>query len=215
MLRKLSFLLMTATIGVIPSAAFADHRNHDDYRGRAWRHDDHHDYGHDHGGSSSIDIRIGGGTYCPPPPPPVVEERVWVPATYRTVVDRRWVEPLYRTVCDRVWVEPVTRNEYTREWIPDRYEWRDVEQHANGHRYTARQYVLVEPAHWADVPHPVVITPGHYEDRPRQELVSAGHWENCERQELICEDHWETRPVVVAQPVRRYDDSYVRFGVRF
>jgi hypothetical protein len=223
MLRKLGLFVAAATIGVIPSATFADHREHDrgDYRGgsgREWRRDDHRDYDRDRGGGGRIDIRIGGGggTYCPPPPPPVCEERVWVPATYRTVVERRWVEPVYRTVCDRVWVEAVTRTDgCERTWVPDRYEWRDVEQRANGRRYYARQYVLVEAAHWADVPRVVVITPGHYEDRPRQELVCAGHFENCERQDLVCEGHWETRPVVVAQPVRRYDESYVRFGLKF
>jgi hypothetical protein len=200
--------------------ALADHRDHDrDDSHHEWRHDDHRDYDHDHDGGR-IDVRIGGGScererYCPPPPPPVCEERVWVPAVYRTVVDRRWVEPLYRTVCDRVWIPAVTRTECERAWVPDRYEWRDVEQYANGHRYYARQYVLVEPAHWADVPHEIVITPGHYEDHPRQELVCAGHWENCDRQEIVCEGHWESRPVVFAQPVRRYDESYVRFGLKF
>ena len=214
MLRKLGFMIMAATIGVIPSAALADRHDRDDRGDREWRHDDHRDYGH--GNSSRIDIRIGGTVApCPPPPAPVYEQRVWVPATYRPVLDRRWVEPVYRTVCDRVWVEAVTRTEYDRGWIPDRYEWRDVEQHANGHTYYARQYVLVEAAHWGDVPRTVVITPGHYEDRPRQEPVCAGHYESFERLELICEGHWETRPVVVAAPVRRYDDSYIRFGLKF
>jgi len=219
MLRKFGLgILAAATIAVIPSATFA--RDRDDHRGRPgpqWRHDDHHDWDHDHD-NTRVDIRIGGGgTYCPPPPPPVCEERVWIPATYRTAIERRWVEPVYRTVADRVWIEPVTRTEYTREWIPDRYEWREVEQHANGHRYYANQYVLVEAAHWGDVPHPVVVTPGHYEDRPRQELVCAGHFENVERQELVCEGHWETRPVVAAArvPVRPYNSSYVQFGLKF
>jgi hypothetical protein len=130
------------------------------------------------------------------------------------VCDRRWVEPVYRTVCDRVWIEPVTQTSYERGWVPDRYEWRNIDQYANGNYYTAREYVLVEAAHWGDVPRTVVLTPGHYEDRQRQELVCDGHFENVERQELVCAGHWETRPVVYAPPVRRYDESYVRFGVK-
>src|SRR5262245_2757719 len=112
MLRRISILMAAAAIGTIPTAALARDWGHDrdDFRrGHEWRHDDdRHDGGH-------IDIRIGGGSYCAPPPPvcppppPVCEERVWVPAVYRTVCDRRWVEPVYRTVVDRVWIEPVTQ----------------------------------------------------------------------------------------------------------
>jgi hypothetical protein len=218
--------LMAAVVGAIPTAALADHRGYDrrDYGHHdEWRHDDHR-------GGGYVGIQIGGGTVydrCPPPapvcpPPPVcAEERVWVEPVYRTVTDRRWVEPVYRTVCDKVWIEPVTRTEYTREWVPDRYEWRNIDHWANGKRYLSRESVLVEAAHWADVPHTVEITPGRYEDRPRQELVSAGHWENCDRQEVVCAGHWETRPVIVAAPVvvapplRHYEQSRVSIGVRF
>jgi hypothetical protein len=74
--------------------------------------------------------------------------------------------------------------------------------------------VLVEPAHWGDVPRVIEIAPGHYEDRPRQERVSAGHFENVERQELIAPGHWETRAIVVAPPPR-YEQSHARINVRF
>src|SRR5437867_9270357 len=149
MLRRISILMAAAAIGTIPSAALADHRDwgrdrdRDDFRGREWRRDDDRRDRHDGG---YFDIRVGGGTYCPPPapicppPPPVCDERVWVPAVYRTVCDRRWVEPVYRTVCDRVWIEPVTQTSCERAWIPDRYEWRNIDQWANGRHYTAREY---------------------------------------------------------------------------
>ena len=227
-------VLGAAVIGVVPTAALADHHDYDrhdwghDSGRHEWRHDDH-DRGR---GGGFVGIEIGGGSYdrcpppvaiCPPPvcpPPPVCEERVWVEPVYRTVCDRHWVEAVYRTVCDHVWIEPVTRTECERAWVPDRYEWRNIDHWANGRRYISREYLLVEAAHWADVPHEVVIVPGHYEDRPRQELVCGGHWESCDRQEVVCGGHWETRPVVVAAPVfvappPRYEESHVRFGVRF
>jgi hypothetical protein len=213
MLRKAGILLAAAVIGVIPAAARADHRDRDrddSRRGGEWRREvdrrDDRRRDSDRRDRGYFDIRIGGGsTYCPPPapicPPPICEERVWVAPVYRTVCDRRWVEPVYRTVCDRVWIEPVTQTTCERAWVPDRYEWRNIDQWANGRHYTAREYVLVEPAHWADVPRTVVITPGRYEDRPRQELVCAGHW--------------ETRPVIVAAPApRRYEESHARIDLR-
>ena len=46
-------------------------------------------------------------------------------------------------------------------------------------------------------------------------LLIAGDTDPKKRQELVCDGHWETRPVVFAAPVRRYDDSYVRFGFKF
>jgi hypothetical protein len=224
--------VVLAALGASPSSALAGrfdtHRGDDDHRDR-WRHDDRgRDY--DRGGygrgsdGGHLDFCIGGGTrgavYCPPPPPPppVCEETVWVAPVYRTVCEQRWVEPVYRTVCDRVWIEPVTRTDYERGWIPDRYEWHDVDHYANGKRYTSREYVLVEPAHWGDVPHVTVLTPGHYEDRPRQELVSAGHFETVEHQELMVPGHYEViRPaaVVIERPPARYEESHARIDVRF
>jgi hypothetical protein len=210
--------VVLAALGASPSSALAGrfdtHRDNDN-----WRRDDH-DRGH--GGSSGhIDFSIGDGrcgpVYCPPPPPPVCEERVWVAPVYRTVCEQRWVEPVYRTVCDRVWIEPVTRTDYERTWIADRYEWRDVDHYANGKRYTSREYVLAEAAHWGDVPHITVIVPGHYEDRPRQELVCAGHFATVEHQELVSPGHYEiVRPaaVVIERPPR-YEESHARIDVRF
>ena len=222
-------LLAAPAIGAMPTVALAHRHDRDDFRRHEWRRDDdRHD--RDHGGGR-FDIRIGGGTYdpCPPPPicppqvcppqvcpprPAVCEQSAWVEPVYRTVCDRRWVEPAYRTVCDRVWIEPVTRTECERTWIPDRYEWRNIDQWANGRHYTAHEYVLVEPAHRADVPHTVVIAPGHYEDRPRQELVCEGHFESFDCQEVVVPGHWETRPVIVAAPLPRYEESHARIDVR-
>jgi hypothetical protein len=225
MLRTFA-IVTVAAVGAVSSIARADSRDRgrDDFR-HEWRSDSRrYDHDRDHG-SGRVDIRIGGGTFapCPPPapiclpPPPVCEQRVWVPAVYRTVTEQKWVEPVYRTVYDRVWIEPVTRTEYERAWVADRYEWRNIDHVANGRRYTSRECVLVEAAHWADVPHTVEITPGRYEDRPRQELVCAGHFETCAHEELVCAGHYETRPVIVAAPppVRRYDDSHFSIGVRF
>jgi hypothetical protein len=225
-------ILAAAAMAAIPATAFA---GHDGFRGN-----DRGDYrrydgrGYHNGGGGFVGISIGGGSYCPPPPicapapvvvvpqtfcpPQVCEERVWLDPVYRTVCDKHWCEPVYRTVCDRVWIEPVTRTEYERQWIPDRFEWRNVDTYANGHRYVERQSVLVEAAHWGDVPHTVIITPGRYEDRPRQELVSAGHFETTEHQELVSAGHWEVRPVayaVPAPPPARYEQTRVSVGVRF
>ena len=150
MLRKAGILLAVAAIGAIPSAALADHqdRGRDEFRrgnrgGESRRDDDRrdHDRGHsDHRSGGYFDILIGGGTFSSPRPPfyppPPCEERVWVPPVYRTVCDRRWVEPVYRTVCDRVWIEPVTQTTCERIWVADRYESRNVDQWANGRRYT-------------------------------------------------------------------------------
>ena len=232
MVRKLSSFLKVSCMSAVaiaalaasPSSALAG-RNDDRGRGNDFRRDDH-DRDHRSGGGGYFGISIGGrsgGPACPPPcppPPPVCEvpTRIWVAPVYRTVCEQRWVEPVYRTVCDRVWIEPVTRTDYERAWIPDRYEWREVDRYANGKCYKSREYVLVEAAHWGDVPRVTVLVPGHYEDRPRQELVCAGHFETVERQDLVAPGHWEYlgRPaaVVVERPAPRYE-SHARIDVRF
>jgi hypothetical protein len=145
---------------------------------------DRHDNDYRRGGTKiDVDVRIGGRDRRPEYRER--EVRVWVPATYRTVVDRKWVEPVYRVECEQVWVPPV-------------YEDRVVE-FIGGH---GRLRTRVER---------VLVCDGHFEKRERRVCVSEGHWENCERQVLVCAGHYETRierakipyrtdPLVVVNP---------------
>ena len=101
------------------------------------------------------------------------QERVWVPAVYRTVCDHVWHEAEYRTVCEKV-------------FVPEVWEVREVRHHDGFRVVCAHERVLVSPA--------------HYEDRQCQKLVCAGHFEDVQRQELVCDGHWEVRDrVVVAE----------------
>ena len=124
------------------------------------------------GTNIGVDIRIGGDRR---PEYRERETRVWVPATYRTVVDRRWVEPIYRLECEQV-------------WVPAQYEEREVRHYEHGRMCTHIERVLV--------------CDGHFENRERRVCVSEGHWENYERQELVCEGHHETRIERVRAPYR-------------
>ena len=169
----------------LPGMAKADYRGASDYRYRDYgRHEwDRHDDDYHHGGTNiGVDIRIGGA------PRPVYRERevrVWVPATYRTVVDRKWVEPVYRTECEQVWVPPV---------------YQDREVHFIGER--GRLRCRIER---------VVVREGYFENRERRVCVSEGHWETCERQELVCAGHYETR--IERVPVRpALDPLAIGFG---
>jgi hypothetical protein len=179
---KKALTLAAAAALSVPALAHADYRydrGRDD-RNSSWhgsdRRDDHRDYDHGHGGTNiDLNIRLGGGG----PRPPEYRERevqVWVPATYRTVVDRKWVEPVYRTETERVWVPPV-------------YEDREV--HFIGER--GRPRVRIDR---------VLVRDGYFENRERRVCVSEGHWENCERQELVCAGHYETHIERVRVPYR-------------
>lgn len=107
-------------------------------------------------------------------------------------VDRVWVPATYRTVCDRVWVAPVTEDREVHTWVPDRYELQDVEVREHHHRFIRQEEVLVEPAHDVCERQAVVVTPGHWEDVQRQELVTPGHYEDCDRR-VIDEPRHEDR----------------------
>ena len=140
--------LGAATLGVLPSAALARHRD----------------------GSLHIGIDIHAGPTIervPASPPPVYEERqvqVWVEPVYRTVTDRQWVPPVYRTVTERV-------------WAPERYEYRDIVRYEGGWRRIYRQRVCVEPGHYQDVQRQELVCAGHWDAAERQELVTPGHYE--------------------------------------
>ena len=143
-------LLVAAALGASPAAVMA----HD------------HDYRVDlgfRGGHPRVEI------VDVAPQPTVYEDRpvqVWVEPTYQTVADRQWVAPEYRTVVDRV-------------WVPARFEDRNVERWAYGHRVVEHRRVLVQD--------------GHFEDVTREELVTEGHWQDVQRQELVTPGHYETR----------------------
>ena len=119
---------------------------------------------HPHFADWGVDVAV-----APQPCAPVVVDqvnRVWVPATYRTV-------------CDRVWVPAVTEDREVYRWMPDRYELQDVEYREGHHHYIRQEEVLVEPAHDVCEMEAVVVTPGHWEDVQRQQLVAPGHYEDC------------------------------------
>jgi hypothetical protein len=119
---------------------------------------------HPHLADLGVDVAV----VAPPPCAPVVVDqvnRVWVPATYRTV-------------CDRVWVPAVTEDREVHTWVPDRFELQDVEYREGHHHYVRQEEVLV-PAHDVCESEQVVVTPGHWEDVQRQELVTPGHYQDC------------------------------------
>jgi hypothetical protein len=176
---KRSLILAAAAALGVPALAHADSRYDRGRDDRNWRaperHDyDHRDYDHGHGGTNiGVDIRIGGGQ--PRPEYREREVRVWVPATYRTVVERRWVEPVYRVETERV-------------WVPAQYEDREVVYYERGLRCTRIERVLARD--------------GFYETHDRRVCVSEGHFENLERQELACAGHYETHVERVRVPYR-------------
>ena len=152
-------VLAAATLGVMPTAAFAGH----------------------HGGLRiGIDIHAGPTIErvpAPPPPPVAYEERavqVWVEPVYRTVTDRQWVPATYRTVSDRV-------------LVPERCEYRDVVRYERGWRRVYRERVVVQPARYEIVQRQELVCDGHWENVTRQELVAPGHYETrVERVPVPC-----------------------------
>jgi hypothetical protein len=184
---KKALILAAAAALSVPALAHADSRfdrGRDDRNGRVSdRRDDRRDNDRGRSGTKiDVDIRLGGGDRRPEYRER--EVRVWVPATYRTVVDRQWVEPVYRVETERV-------------WVPAQYEDREVVYYDRGQRCTRIDRVLVRD--------------GFYETHDRQVCVSEGHWENCERQELVSAGHYETHierekvpyrvdPLVVVNP---------------
>ncbi len=116
------------------------------------------------------------------------QERVWVPA-------------IYRTECQRVWVEPTCTSVTEKVWVPEIYEDREILHRSNGREW--HEHVRV------------VIAPAHYEVRTRQVETSPGHWEERPVQVLVSGAHWEVRPIAQA-PRRDPRDSWsFEFGQRW
>jgi len=207
------WVLAAAAVGVVPTAALARDRDHDDrrveYSRDEYRRDDfRRDYGHDRddhrssGASVNLDFRTRSSDYCAPPP---VEQRVWVEPVYRTVCEQQWVPAEYRTVTERVWKEPVVQCVTERVWVPERVERHDVirnEYGVYGHVRLEPQTKCI-PGHYEERKHDVVVCPGHYEECTHQELVCDGHYQTVEHQELLTPGHWETCAAPVAVPHRQ------------
>lgn len=153
---------MLAGLGV-PTAAFADHRDHDRDR-------------HEHPGFR-VDVQIPfprifvpEPAYQPPCPAPVVTNQVWVPAVYQTVEEK-------------VWVPDVTTTQIQRVEVPAEYGYRDVVRvDFFGCRHIYREQVLIRPARCEERQVTVVVTPAHFECQTHRQLVCEGHWETrvCE-----------------------------------
>jgi hypothetical protein len=142
---------------------------------------------HEHG---SVGVAIGVRTEVP------VERvsRIWVPDTYRTVIDRVWVPAQYHVVSERIYRQPVVEDRCERVWVPDRWEVRDIVTHDRwGHRIVHHERVLAERGHYAETHRQVVVKEGCWENVDRKVIDCGGHWQNVERQELLCAGHWEDR----------------------
>jgi hypothetical protein len=123
---------------------------------------------------------VGPEVRCQPVAPVVTEqERVWVPAVYRTVCDHVWHEAEYRTVCQKVFVPAV-------------WEVREVRYYGG----CRRERVQVCPAHYEDRQCQQLACAGHFEDVQRQELVCDGHWQ-IQNRFVVAE---RSRPVYEAFP---------------
>ena len=160
LISRKTFVAAAVLAAPVASQAAGFDRGRDDHWRTEYRVPERHEDRHD-GKGIDVDLRIGAIR----PEYATREVKVWVPATYRTVVDRQWVEPVYRTETERV-------------WVPERTEERQVH-----YRDYGRDCVRIER---------VVVDPGHYESRERRVCVTECHWENCERQELVCEGHYES-----------------------
>lgn len=142
-------ILATAALAV-PGIALAD--RHDDHRGPEHEYDT---------GRVNVEIRAGEHEYL---------------SAYAHRPIQVWVAPVYQTVTQRVWVPEMIQTVTDRTWVPDRYDWREIEHGEGWRHWVTRDYVLVEPGHYVDVPRQTIM-PAHYEDQAQQILVTPGHWE--------------------------------------
>ena len=168
----LKALLAATTIGIIPTAALADHHGYDRYCDRD------RDRGH-----ADIEFRS-----CRDECTPAYAER------------RVWVEPVYRTVCDRVWIAPLFQKVCERVWVPDRYEKRRI-IHCNklvtvervlvqcAHYETREREIVVTPGHFENVERQELVCAGHWETF--REPVAVSHHEHSQaRLDLRLPFHW-------------------------
>lgn len=151
----------------------------------------------------SFRLRIGG-----PARPEIRRERVWVEPEFRTVCERVWVEPVYREDCNRVWIEPVYRTVTERVWVPDRFEWRVIEERRYGRICRERVWTLVEPGHFETRTSRVLECAGRWDERRTRVVVTEGYYKNLERQEIVREGGWDYREV------RERRDNNAEFSLR-